>query len=245
MNKLDISSLKLKEDKEKIGDESTIYEILGKDELYKEWKYIWHEYDKILSKVKKLELLEEKEEVKPYIIGGNNIILNENRYSGYTMDLYEGSVFSIYINYSDSVKLLKKIKEALKKLYDNDILYLDLNYSNILYKKENDYLDFRFIDMDNAMIDGIRMEFEPPFLAKYISCGGDFNYNALVFSLNYLTITILSRFDPRLCGELHTFSYNRKIERFSELIDKPKVDSIIDNEFLIDYYDENMLIKRM
>lgn len=239
MNKIDVKTLNLSDEILDFGDEATIYSIINSKEVYKQWDYKRDGYKKILTKVEKLNALKEVENLSNILILPNNLVTRNNQYSGYTMDYYDGSKLDKYIHYKDAVILLKKLREELIKLHEKGIEYLDLNETNIMYKKENSILDFKLVDPDNIIINNIPMETLPPYMMKYLSKGGKTDYHALFYAINYITVVLLSNFDPRLCKIPNIPNYNRRIEKFAELVDSPKVDSIIDNDFLLDLYDEN------
>lgn len=247
VKKISVNNIKVEQEKFDFGDESSIYKLQGRKRLYKEW-FIRKNNDekshKIISnKVNKLEILETKKDLFKYMVKPKELVIDSNYYTGYIMDCYDGEKLERYLNYKDTVILLKKIKEALLELEKNGVMYFDLNRSNILYKKENEELDFRIIDIDNSKVEDRDMDFLPPFIRKYKLKGGNLDKNALIYAYNHLTVTLLSRFDSRLTQNPYIGTYNRLIAKFATLVDKPIIDSIIDNEYLIDHYNENQTFK--
>ena len=173
----------------------------------------------------------------------SELIEDSYYYTGYTLEHYDGDKLERFLNYKETVKLLRKIREAILELENNGIMYFDLNETNILYKKINGEIDFRIIDIDNSKVEEREMDYLPPFIRKYMVNGGSLDKNALIYAYNHLTVSLLGRFDSRLTPYPNIGNYNRKIAKFAELADRPKADSIIDNEYLIDYYDENQIFK--
>lgn len=247
MKKINIENIQIGQEKFDFGDEASIYKLKGRTSLYKEWDLKRRTDESlrktILNKVQKLEKLEKKESLFKYMVRPNEFVEDSYYYTGYTMQHYDGDKLEEYLTYRDTVILLKKIREALIELENNDVMYFDLNYSNILYTKENGELDFRIIDIDNAVVEDKTMDLLPPFLYKYLIIGGKLDKKALIYAYNHLTVSLLGKFDTRLTPNPYIGTYNRKLAKFAEYTDKPKVDSIIDNEYLIDYYDENKILR--
>ena len=246
MKKVRVSNIKI-EGKFDFGDESSIYKLKEKEKLYKEWLVRKIDDEKSLgiisNKVKKLEVLETKQTIFKYMVKPSELIEDSYDYTGYTLEHYDGDKLERFLNYKETVKLLRKIREAILELENNGIMYFDLNETNILYKKINGEIDFRIIDIDNPKVEEREMDYLPPFIRKYMVNGGSLDKNALIYAYNHLTVSLLGRFDSRLTPYPNIGNYNRKIAKFAELADRPKADSIIDNEYLIDYYDENQIFK--
>ena len=247
MKKVTISSIKVEQEKFDFGDESFVYKLHDKNRVYKEWNNRKINDNKsleiILNKVRKLEALEKKEELFKYMVKPKELVEDSFYYTGYIMEHYDGEKLQRYLSYKDTVLLLKKIRKALLDLEKNSVMYFDLNHSNILYTKENGDIDFRIIDIDNSKVEDREMDFLPPFIRKYQLNGGKLDKKALIYAYNHLTVSLLSRFDSRLTPNPYIGTYNRKIAKFAELADRPKIDTIIDNEYLIDYYNENQTFK--
>ena len=245
MNKVELSEISLEENAFDYGDESTIYKLKNRDSLYKAWlskKDIERnnlKSEKIRNKVRKLESINEKKDIFSFIVKPEELVTMEDTYTGYQMEYFDGEKLDKYLKYKDTVILLKKLRETLLKLYNKDVKCFDLNYSNILYRKENEELIFKIIDIDNMMVDDLSMDLYPPFIAKYLYEGGKLDEKAIIYAHNYLSITLLSMYDSRLSPNPYIPTYNRRLAKFSELIDRPKVDSLIDNEYIIDSYNEN------
>jgi len=247
MKKVKVNNIKIEQEKFDFGDESSVYKLQGRKRVYKEWNFRKRSDAKsneiVLNKVRKLEILETKENLFKYIVKPKELVEDSYYYTGYIMQHYDGDKIERYLNYKDTIILLRKIREALLDLEKNDVMYFDLNYSNILYKKENGDIDFRIIDIDNSKVEDKEMDFLPPFIQKYQVNGGKLGKKALIYAYNHLTVSLLGRFDTRLTLNPYIGTYNRRLDKFRELADKPKIDSIIDNEYLIDYYDENQTFK--
>ncbi len=245
MNKVELSEIELEDSEFDYGDESTIYKVKNRDSLYKAWlskKDIEKNNTKrdiVENKVRKLESLSEKKGIFAYIVKPEELVTIDDTYTGYQMEYFDGEKLDKYLKYRDTVILLKKLRETLIKLNNNDVKCFDLNYSNVLYRKEDDEIIFKIIDIDNMMVDDLSMDLYPPFIAKYLHAGGKLDEKAMIYALNHLSITLLSMFDSRLTPNPYIPRYNRKLAKFSELIDRPKVDSLIDNEYIIDSYNEN------
>ena len=90
----------------------------------------------------------------------------------------------------------------------------------------------------------MEMDLIPPFIYRYLAAGGKLDKKALIYAYNCLAIRLLSNYDARLTGNTFIPNYNRRLAKFGELCDRPQTDTLIDNEYLIDSYDENSNMRR-
>lgn len=246
MKKIELSKIEIADINMDFGDESQIYKLSGKEEVYKEWiKTKKINTEVILNKVRKLEELEKRDDsIFEFLVRPEDLVVDKEKYTGYTMEKYDGEKPSGYLNYKEAVILLKKIKKAILELEEKGIRYLDLNHSNILYKITDGEINFKIVDIDNAIVDDMEMDLIPPFIYRYLAVGGKLDKNALIYAYNCLTVRLLSNYDMRLSGNTFIPNYNRRLAKFGELCDRPQTDTIIDNEYLIDSYDENSNMRR-
>ena len=246
MKYIDRKGFKIKKDIYGYGCESALYKVINSNQLYKVWKT--RDYNEIMNKVKKLQLLETKEEILDSIAKVDTLVYSNFEYSGCLVDYYDGyELDSLGLNFLESIKTLKKIREVIVKFYNNGVMYLDMSPENILCKKNNNDIEMKFIDVDNIQIDSYPMDCMPPFLRGYLKNGGKIDFNSLIFSFNYLTRNMLIPFDIRLANLDHipdnfACTYNKYIAKIVRGINECEVDGISNNEYLLDYYNEKELV---
>lgn len=79
------------------------------------------------------------------IIDDGNLIGYTTEYFKYSINLYDKFINDRYVNVKDIFKAVKKASNILRNIHDNEIVYQDLSFDNILIDKDG---NVKFIDID-------------------------------------------------------------------------------------------------
>ena len=152
------------------GGEAIICESDNPYTLYKVFSKFGDLIPMSENKIKKLQLLYEKDldyMVKPIItISCNDMIVGYEMTSDYSFNTYK----HYQLTKEELIEFLEQTKSILEYFQDNNIIYGDINFRNILLNRNN--MDILFCDIDNIQIDDYFMDVVPYDLINYETSNG-------------------------------------------------------------------------
>lgn len=219
------------------GSEGITYSVNynGKQYAYKKLD----DEKSIYNKIQKLQLFSEiKIPSNIYIVKPKAIIYNKE-YNGYLMEYIDNLSLDdlIDINIDDKINILKKIKETIIFLNQNDIIHGDLKCNNFLY----DGLYPILIDIDNMWIKDYLYDLENFFIKKYNETCGKVDKNLDKFEFNLLTYCFINKiscfktYKEKIQENISTKNY----KFFESQTSKDIINHLIDFK---DTYDDDYLI---
>jgi hypothetical protein len=193
---------------------------------------IGHHEDTLMNDIKIIKLVENKYDylVESYVITDDIIVME-------CMDDTLLQLIKMNINGQkdiDIYDILKKIIDMLCDLYKNDLLYLDLKLTNILYKYVDDKLLLYLCDMESIILEknGQCTFPTPNKYNKNSFCVDNINDKDIVWSFGVLILCILTDefeeianvfsytiVDTEICKEFISNKI-KEYPRFANLIEK-------------------------
>ncbi len=213
----------------KSGSEGCIYNIQDETKLYKEFNA--QTSIKIReNKKQKIILLEEIIDTIG-VIPKIDLLVNDDLaeyLKGYVMEKCNGVTLDLAcFDFYEKLMILKKIKAYLKMFKNHNIQYIDFKGDNIIVDETN--FETRILDIDNIGIDRLGVDLVPENFERYITNGGNTNFNGSLFAFNKMAYEILMLDTGRF------YEKDNDILRFEFCLDYDKPNSIADNEYLVDY----------
>lgn len=170
------------------------------------------------------------------------LIFVDDKFKAYLMEYFPNYVNLskyIFLSSNEKIEVLSKLKEELLEMHNNDIVYVDINLNNMIVKKENDSFLCRFVDIDNVQIGELEHDVCHSMIDIYIKSGGVIGINSDIFMFNLITYFILNSTitaNGNLMPNLFSsFIQDRKVIDFGRDLRRGNVNSLADNEFLIDH----------
>lgn len=223
------------------GYESRIYTVDGDSSylLYK--KFDNTSENNLKNKEQKLHIIHENKTLRKYSPELLNIV-RDNEHSlinGYVMTKVIGCPLEdLNLSSCEKINILYNVKRILKSFVENDIYYFDLSTLNIIIRRnENDFI-VNFVDIDNIVIQGYSSDVFNLHLQKYFEAGGKKDQKAMIYSFNNLTYDFLSK---NITGDMYS---DQTLNQFIIGTFVPKVNSINDTFFLVDYINDNPDVKK-
>jgi len=192
------------------GSEGITYNVNYNGQLYPYKKL--DNKKSIPNKIEKLKLFNKIQiPSNIHIVKPKAIVYNED-YNGYLMDYIDNLSLDnlININIKKKINILKKIKETIIFLNNNNIIHGDLKCNNFLYDGLNPIL----IDIDNMWINDYLYDLENYFIKEYIKNCGKVDKNLDKFEFNLLTycfinkITYFKKYKEKIQENIDTKNYN-------------------------------------
>lgn len=201
------------------------------------------------NKEKKLILLDKIDELKKYYANINSLIysINNDFLAGYIVKICEGLPLNeIFLLPEQKINALKQLKIILNDFENYGIIYEDIHFDNIFYDEKTNKL--KLIDIDNIKIDNFSID-TISFLTKYyFNNGGKDEKKSRIYNFNLISYMLLYNctsdynFDYLIKNKNNVF-YNKEVDNLVENLLSTKIDTLCDNEYLIDMIDEKVLIK--
>ena len=196
------------------------------------------------------KILTEMKGLSDICILPNELVIDKRRISkrfvGIIMDYFEAYPISWLHNYDDKVKALKMVRDMLLKLKKWGLLYFDVHCDNAIYTvDDNNLLDIKLIDMDDASRFSKVTDYNIDSLRNYLSIGGKPTFEAVIFIFNLTTYAMLTDYKCEFNYEFVFYEdklkkanlLNSDISNFCYSMFNNRADQIADHEFLIDRVD--------
>ena len=128
--------------------------------------------------------------------------------------------------------MLKKAKKIILNMHKNNLIHMDLNPFNILYRRSK----IKIIDFDDSIYKSNKTPNNlNKLVLKYLS-KNDLDYSVDVFMFNITTISLL--FDISFYDVFEDCIEEKLTDEKKEIFEKTKkLQKLNNSDFLIDYYD--------
>lgn len=167
-----------------------------------------------------------------YMVRPVSTLSVNGRLIGYEMtyDLSDKEIFPYHLSRDALIQFLNQSKDALNYFSNQDIVYGDVSYSNILLNRKTGQI--KFCDIDNIQLGGYEIDLYEPNLEAFVIDYGKVDSNADIFMHNIMTLNGFYIDFCACCLEEVEYKFGSTVADVFDTMRRPKD---FDGEYIIQY----------
>lgn len=227
VNKSELNSIMPSSDM--FSNKNGLYTCIFNDKIFL-YKEIMNFSEEQINTLETVSTIKDKNLIFPEFL-----VYDKNKFSGYVtkyLNGYSPICDSDDLNLNERIKMLKKARKIILNMHKNNLIHMDLNPFNILYKRSK----IKIIDFDDSIYKSNKTPTNLNKLVLEYLSKNDLDYSVDVFMFNITTISLL--FDISFYDVFEDCTEEKLTDEKKEVFEKTKkLQKLNNNDFLIDYYD--------